>query len=202
MAPPMPCSAAWVRGCPSPTWPRCAACSIPTCSRGASREHGTGRSIWSTARWTGCSPCPPRPWRASPCARREPGWCTGRSRISPTPIRATRTSACSTGSARQRRRSRHLTPRDQPPEHGPMGKAVRGPQLGGILLHPRADGFSRGHAEARHLALVANQRGDLPVHPVRHVHHHVGLVGAPVPELPHLVGLEPVSGEVLGKVQV
>src|SRR5207245_11137148 len=74
--------------------------------------------------------------------------------------------------------------------------------LGGVLLHALADRMTLRHVEAGHLALVTNQSGDLAIDRVGDVDDDVGLVGAPVPELAHLVRLEPVPGDLPGEVQM
>jgi phospholipase/carboxylesterase len=58
---PMPSCAGYGTPCPSRTWRRPAACSTRSCWRAAtSSTRGDARSIWSTARSTGCSRCRPR----------------------------------------------------------------------------------------------------------------------------------------------
>src|SRR5437870_1149850 len=56
-----------------------------------------------------------------------------------------------------------LPPSDQAPERRPVREAVALRELGRALLHALLDGLSRRHVEAGHLALVADQRGDLLV---------------------------------------
>src|SRR5256712_2600758 len=58
------------------------------------------------------------------------------------------------------------------------------------------------HVEARHLALVANQSGDLAIDRVGDVDDDVGLVRAPVPELAHLVRFEPVPRDLFREMQM
>ena len=64
---------------------------------GIERARGR-RSTSSTARSTGCSPSTPPGWRSRLSPRRARESSIARSRTCPTPIRATRTRRCSTGS--------------------------------------------------------------------------------------------------------
>src|SRR5262245_16866164 len=80
------------------------------------------------------------------------------------------------GGGRARRRRRALSPSDQAPEHRAVREPVAGRQLRGLALHALADGVAVGHVEAGHLALVPNERVDLPVDRVRDVHDHVWLI--------------------------
>src|SRR6266542_210010 len=83
-----------------------------------------------------------------------------------------------------------LPPGDQASERRSVREAVAFRELGRALLHALLDGLSRRHVEAGHLALVADQRGDLLVDRVGDVDDDVRLVGPPVPELADLVRLE------------
>src|SRR5438094_1598024 len=95
-----------------------------------------------------------------------------------------------------------LPPSEQPSEHRAVLEAVALGVLGGVLLDAVADRRARRHVEARNLALVTDQRGDLPIDRLGDVDDDVGLVGAPVPELAHLVRLEAVPREVLREMQI
>src|SRR5215475_400228 len=97
---------------------------------------------------------------------------------------------------------RSLAPRDEPPEYRPVLEVIAGRIVGGIALHALADGLARRHVEAGDLALVAHEGGDLPVDGAAHIHDDLRLVGAPEPQLAHLVRLEALPRHVLGKVQV
>src|SRR5262249_61987542 len=72
-----------------------------------------------------------------------------------------------------------LPPRDEAPEDGAILEAVALGVLGGVLLHTLADRMAFGHVEAGHLALVANQPGDLAVDRVGDIDDDVGRVRAP-----------------------
>src|SRR5712691_645771 len=91
-------SAGSARACPSRTWPRSAACSIPCCSPTVIlRGRAACRSISSTARSTGCSLSTRRVLPTRPSPPLAPGSCIARSRIYLTRTRATRTRKSSTG---------------------------------------------------------------------------------------------------------
>src|SRR5260370_20734464 len=88
-------------------------------------------------------------------------------------MRGLRTSGAVIGSASCRRARRAIGPPprvsaasaagDQPAEHRAVLEAVAVGLLGGVLLHALADRLAGRHVEARHLALVADERGDLPL---------------------------------------
>src|SRR5260370_16465951 len=105
--------------------------------------------------------------------------------------------------ASSRSTERHrLAARDQAAEDPAVLEAVARGQLGRVLLDPLPDGGALRHVEAGDLALVPHERRDLALDAGGDVHDDVRLVRAPVPELAHLVRLEPVPGDVLGEVQV
>src|SRR5215469_3841990 len=93
-------------------------------------------------------------------------------------------------------------PCDEAAEDRAVLEVVAGGVVRGVALHPLADGLAGRHVEARNLALVAHQRGDLTVDGATHVHDDLRLVGAPEPQLTHLVRLKGLPGYVLGEVQV
>src|SRR2546430_1726915 len=93
-------------------------------------------------------------------------------------------------------------PGDQPPEHGAVAKPVTLRQCRRALLEPRADRLAGRHVEAGHLALVPHEGGDLALDRVADVDDDVGLVGAPVPQLAHLVRAQAFARDLLGEVQV
>src|SRR5215470_6450746 len=95
-----------------------------------------------------------------------------------------------------------LTPRDETAEIRAVVEVVSGGGISRVALHALADGLARRHVEAGDLALMPHERGDLPLDGVTHVDDDLRLVGAPEPQLAHLVWLEALPRHVLGKVQV
>src|SRR5690242_5441845 len=95
-------------------------------------------------------------------------------------------SAAATPRRNAERRARRLTtspPREQATKHRAVLKsvAVRGRRR--ALLQSLAHRLTRRHVESGQLALVAHERGDLPLDAVGDVDDDVRLIGAPVPEL-------------------
>src|SRR5262245_56886233 len=110
-----------------------------------------------------------------------------------------------TSMSRTNAAARSLTtssPRDQATEHRAVPKRVILGERRRALANPLADRLARGHVEAGHLALVAHEGRDLALDRIRDVDDHVRLVGAPVPELAHLVRGEAFLGDLLGEVQM
>src|SRR5215813_3078568 len=93
-------------------------------------------------------------------------------------------------------------PRDEAAEDRAVLEVVAGGIVRRVALHALADGLARRHIEAGDLALMPHQRRDLPLDRVTHIHDDLRLVGAPEPQLAHLVRLKALPRHVLGKVQV
>src|SRR5215470_2226140 len=93
-------------------------------------------------------------------------------------------------------------PRDEAAEQRAVPESITVRDRRRAFADSLSDGFTGRHVEARHLALVANQRGDLPIDTVGDVDDHVRRVRTPVPELANLVRSEPFLGDLLGEVQM
>src|SRR5262249_52213414 len=93
-----------------------------------------------------------------------------------------------------------LAPRDEAAEDRAGLEVGAGGVVRRVTLHALADGLARRHIEAGDLALMPDQRSDLPVDGAAHVHDDLRLVGAPEPQLAHLVRLEALPRHVLGEV--
>src|SRR3989442_13704844 len=84
---------------------------------------------------------------------------------------------------------------DEAPEYRAVLEIVPSRQRRGVALHALADRLAGRDIEAGNLALVTDERRDLPIDRVGHVDADVRLVHAPVPQLTGFVGVQPVPRE-------
>src|SRR2546422_11105907 len=82
---------------------------------------------------------------------------------------------------------------DEAPEYRAVLEIVTSRQRRGVALHALADRLAGRDIEAGNLALVTDERRDLPIDRVGHVDDADRLLLPPVPALTDLAGRQPVT---------